>query len=233
MRLLNLWILLAVAVDAAPTAPGLSYGCQETSRCEFDYIVVGAGASGLTVANRLSEHANTSVLVIEAGVFDRKEDFFTIPGLAGGAIGTEYDWNLTYAKSASLNGREVSIPLGKVVGGSTQLNRMVFDRGSRSDYDRWSALGNKGWGWKSLLPYFKKVSVSMFEYMWSSTNGVELRTRSSRRQLRILSPNTMSLMIWLSMDQRAMYTRRTHRSFGPRPVRSTQHIPSMLADITF
>jgi choline dehydrogenase-like flavoprotein len=159
MRLSNLWIVLALAVDAAPTAPGPSHGCQETLRCEYDYIVVGAGASGLTVANRLSEQANTSVLVIEAGIFDAKEDFFTIPGLAGGAIGTKYDWNLTYAKSVSLNGREVSIPAGKLVGGSTQLNRMVFDRGSKSDYDRWSTLGNKGWDWESLLPYFKKVGV--------------------------------------------------------------------------
>jgi choline dehydrogenase-like flavoprotein len=161
MRLSNLWILLALAVDAAPTGPGASYGCRETSRCEYDYIIVGAGASGLTVASRLSEQANTSVLVIEAGIFDRKEDFFAIPGLAGGAIGTGYDWNLTYAKSVSLNGRNVSIPQGKVVGGSTQLNRMVFDRGSKSDYDRWSALGNKGWDWKSLLPYFKKVGVDV------------------------------------------------------------------------
>ena len=88
---------------------------------------------------------------------DVNEDFVTIPGLAGGAVGTKYDWNTTYAPSDALNGRSVSIPQGKVVGGSTKLNRMVFDRGSKSDYNRWEALGNQGWGWDSLFPYFKKV----------------------------------------------------------------------------
>jgi choline dehydrogenase-like flavoprotein len=82
----------------------------------------------------------------------------TIPGLAGGAVGTKYDWNLTYPATSSLNGRNISSPLGKVVGGSTKLNRMVFDRGSKADYDRWAELGNSDWQWKTLLPFFKKVS---------------------------------------------------------------------------
>ncbi|KAF7558168.1 hypothetical protein G7Z17_g105 [Cylindrodendrum hubeiense] len=122
----------------------------------YDYVVVGGGAAGLTVANRLSEDSDVTVLVIEAGVLDANEDIVTIPGLAGGAIGTKYDWNLTYTVSESLGGRNVSLPQGKVVGGSTKLNRMVFDRGSKSDYDRWATLGNKGWSWDTLLPYFKK-----------------------------------------------------------------------------
>lgn len=146
-----LWISTALAASRP--------SCQSnsTAHCEYDYVIVGAGASGLTVANRLSEDPSISVLVIEAGGFDQNEDFVTIPGLAGGAIGTEYDWNISYAENPSLNGRNVSIPLGKVVGGSTKLNRMVFDRGSKSDYDRWMALGNENWSWESLLPYFKKV----------------------------------------------------------------------------
>ncbi|KAF4454198.1 hypothetical protein F53441_3198 [Fusarium austroafricanum] len=119
-------------------------------------VLLSRWASGLTVANRLSENSAVSVLVIEAGEFDNNEDYMTIPGLAGGAVGTKYDWNLTYPSTASLNGRNVSAPLGKVVGGSTKLNRMVFDRGSQSDYDRWAELGNGDWQWKSLLPYFKK-----------------------------------------------------------------------------
>ncbi|KAH8723728.1 hypothetical protein GQ44DRAFT_684935 [Phaeosphaeriaceae sp. PMI808] len=123
---------------------------------EYDYIVVGAGASGLTVANRLSEQPNLNVLIIEAGELDRNEDFVTIPGLAGGAIGTRYDWNTSYAATDEIGGRVTSIPQGKVVGGSTKLNRMVFDRGSKSDYDGWEALGNQGWNFAGLLPYFKK-----------------------------------------------------------------------------
>lgn len=88
---------------------------------------------------------------------DKNEDFVTIPGLAGGAVGTKYDWNISYAAQEGLGGRVTSIPLGKVVGGSTKLNRMVFDRGSKSDYDGWEALGNKGWSFSGLLPYLKKV----------------------------------------------------------------------------
>ncbi|GKT70436.1 GMC oxidoreductase [Colletotrichum tofieldiae] len=122
----------------------------------YDYVVVGAGASGLTVANRLSEDPNVTVLVIEAGELDAGEDFVKIPGLAGGAVGTKYDWNTTYVANDALGGRVVSIPQGKIVGGSTKLNRMVFDRGSKSDYDRWESLGASGWNWDTLLPYFKK-----------------------------------------------------------------------------
>ncbi|KAM0559948.1 hypothetical protein ACHAPJ_003900 [Fusarium lateritium] len=140
----------------AATASAYSRARDVSLRAEYDYIVVGAGASGLTVANRLTEDSAVTVLVIEAGDFDNNEDFVTIPGLAGGAVGTKYDWNLTYPASESLNGRNVSIPLGKVVGGSTKLNRMVYDRGSKADYDRWAELGNSGWQWKTLLPFFKK-----------------------------------------------------------------------------
>lgn len=90
-------------------------------------------------------------------VSDQNEPFVTVPGLAGGAVGTKYDWNVTYTANAQLKDRVVSIPLGKVVGGSTKLNRMVFDRGAQSDYDTWETLGNRGWNFQSFLYYFKKV----------------------------------------------------------------------------
>ncbi|KAK7425566.1 hypothetical protein QQZ08_008007 [Neonectria magnoliae] len=141
---------------ASPYFPGQYKKSAQQLLTSYDYVVVGGGASGLTVANRLSENSAVTVLVVEAGDFDANEASVTIPGLAGGAIGTKYDWNLTYTASESLGGRNVSIPQGKVVGGSTKLNRMVFDRGSKSDYDRWATLGNEGWNWDALLPYFKK-----------------------------------------------------------------------------
>ncbi|KAF6811309.1 choline dehydrogenase [Colletotrichum plurivorum] len=162
-------VKMAVAVAAMPlygavARPSSPSGCIKRANDtnllpSYDYVVVGAGASGLTVANRLSEDPNVTVLVIEAGELDAGEDFVKIPGLAGGAVGTKYDWNTTYVANDALGGRTVSIPQGKVVGGSTKLNRMVFDRGSKSDYDRWEALGNKGWNWDSLLPYFKKNEI--------------------------------------------------------------------------
>ncbi|KAL6408757.1 GMC oxidoreductase [Ilyonectria robusta] len=148
--------LSAQGALASPAFPGQYKARAQQLLTAYDYVVVGGGASGLTVANRLSENPDVTVLVIEAGVLDANEDFVTIPGLAGGAVGTKYDWNLTYVASDSLGGRNVSIPQGKVVGGSTKLNRMVFDRGSKSDYDRWATLGNDGWNWSALLPYFKK-----------------------------------------------------------------------------
>ncbi|KAL4975123.1 hypothetical protein BDW66DRAFT_167410 [Aspergillus desertorum] len=136
--------------------PGQTLTAKSGLLPTYDYVIVGAGVSGLTVANRLSENNKFSILVIEAGGFDQDEDYILVPGLAGNAIGTKYDWNLTYVANPDLGNRTVSIPQGKAVGGSSLLNRMVFDRGSRADYDRWEALGNPGWGWRDLLPFFKK-----------------------------------------------------------------------------
>ncbi|KAJ4172198.1 hypothetical protein NW754_002386 [Fusarium falciforme] len=151
-------VLAAAAVGCIHATTALAYPGAKSADLskEYDYVIVGGGAAGLTVANRLSENPAVTVLIIEAGDFDANEDFVTIPGLAGGAVGTKYDWNITYPASESLNGRSVSIPQGKVVGGSTKLNRMVFDRGSKADYDDWAELGNKGWDWDTLFPYFKK-----------------------------------------------------------------------------
>ncbi|KAL6355329.1 hypothetical protein LRP88_10915 [Fusarium phalaenopsidis] len=141
-------VLAVAAVGCLHATTALAYPGAKSADLskEYDYVIVGGGAAGLTVANRLSENPG----------IDANEDFVTIPGLAGGAVGTKYDWNITYPASESLNGRSVSIPLGKVVGGSTKLNRMVFDRGSKADYNDWAELGNKGWDWDTLFPYFKK-----------------------------------------------------------------------------
>lgn len=191
-------ILTTVALAAGVALSAPRPACQNNvcTHCEYDYIVVGVGASGLTVANRLSEDPETSVLVIEAGEFDRNEDFVTIPGLAGGAVGTKYDWNISYAANPSFNGRDVPIPLGKIVGGSTKLNRMVFDRGSKSDYDRWVTLGNEGWGWESLLPYFIKVPICFWNKMQHfSSLADRRRTRISRlRSRRLLKSTTLPMI---------------------------------------
>ena len=87
---------------------------------------------------------------------DQGEDNILIPKNAGGAMGSRYDWNYTTIAQTSINNRQIGIPSGKVVGGATVLNGMAFDRGSASDYDAWVDLGNPGWGFSDLLPYFKK-----------------------------------------------------------------------------
>ncbi|CAO2649993.1 Nn.00g012850.m01.CDS01 [Neocucurbitaria sp. VM-36] len=171
--LLNLNVLcLAVALSATKVLTHPLFNGQLISRTadlfpEYDYVVVGAGAAGLTVANRISEQAKVSVLIIEAGDLDQNEDFVTIPALSGGAVGTKYDWNISYAAATGLNDRVVSVAQGKVVGGSTKLNYMVFDRGSQSDYDGWEILGSKGWNFASLLPYFKNN-----EKFWPPTKEI-------------------------------------------------------------
>ncbi|KAL3418008.1 GMC oxidoreductase [Phlyctema vagabunda] len=134
---------------------------------KYDYIVVGGGTSGLVVANRLTEDPGVTVLVIEAGHFDKQEDFVTIPLITSGNIqqlgagpeGGIYDWNLTGVPQPELKGRSVQTPAGKVVGGGSVLNGLVYNRGSKIEYDRWEELGNTGWNFDALLPYFKKAET--------------------------------------------------------------------------
>lgn len=146
----------------------------------------------------------------------------TIPGLAGGAVGTKYDWNLTYPASKSLNGRNISAPLGKVVGGSTKLNRMVYDRGSKSDYDRWAELGNSDWRWESLLPYFKKVTIRC--YLLDTESDALYRMRSlhhpplrSRRRMELSQIPRLT-------DLRVSSTPLTRHSSGRQPVSPLQRL---------
>jgi choline dehydrogenase-like flavoprotein len=128
---------------------------------------------------------------------DKGEPFVTVPGLAGGAVGTQYDWNISYVPTEYVDNRAIPIPLGKVVGGSTKLNRMVFDRGSKSDYDRWEDLGNEAWDWDALLPYFKKVGEtdftdSVIARNLSKTVVPRYRTRSLRHPTNTWSRSIMS-----------------------------------------
>lgn len=109
----------------------------------------------MTVANRLSEDPTVNVLVLEAGPADHGEDVVEIPGFIGHDIGGAYDWNLSSVPQAYLDGGARSIPQGRALGGGTLLNGMLWSRGGQADYSDWVALGNPGWGWAELLPYFK------------------------------------------------------------------------------
>ncbi|KAK4175132.1 putative GMC oxidoreductase [Triangularia setosa] len=120
----------------------------------FDYVVVGGGTSGLVVANRLTENHRTTVLVIERGYFDDKPEAI-IPWYAN-AVDTSVLLSPQSAPNPKLNNATRSVTVAAVVGGATVVNGMGCDRGSRADYDAWEELGNPGWGWNGLLPYFKK-----------------------------------------------------------------------------
>ncbi|GAB1319759.1 Glucose-methanol-choline oxidoreductase N-terminal domain-containing protein [Madurella fahalii] len=123
----------------------------------YDYIVVGAGVSGLVVANRLTENPNTTVLVIERGYFDDKPEAI-VPWYANG-LDTSVMIRPRSAPNLKLNNSTYLVAVAAVVGGGSVVNGMGFIRGSKADYDAWEELGNPGWGWDSLLPYFRKSTT--------------------------------------------------------------------------
>ncbi|KAK5201184.1 hypothetical protein LTR16_003550, partial [Cryomyces antarcticus] len=117
---------------------------------------VGGGASGLTVANRLSEDPTVTVLVLEAGPADNGEVVIEVPQFVGQDVGGRYDWNLTTTPQTFLDGAARPMPQGRALGGGTILNAMLVNRGGQGDYNDWEALGNPGWSWTNMLPYFMK-----------------------------------------------------------------------------
>ncbi|KAK1219931.1 hypothetical protein PQX77_017325 [Marasmius sp. AFHP31] len=124
----------------------------------FDFVIVGAGAAGAVVANRLTEDPKVSVLLLEAGGSNENILDSEAPAFAGlMAPGTSWDWNFTSTPQAAINNRSVAAARGFLLGGSTSLNFMVYTRGSAEDWDRYAKItGDKGWSWDSLQPYIRK-----------------------------------------------------------------------------
>jgi len=126
-------------------------------KAEYDYIVVGAGSAGCVLANRLSASQQYRVLLLEAGGEDR-DPWIHIPLGYGKHFGNpKVNWLYTSEADENSGNRRIAQPRGKVLGGTSSINGLVYIRGQHEDYDHWRDLGNVGWGYADVLPYFRKA----------------------------------------------------------------------------
>ena len=153
---------------------------------DFDYIIVGAGTAGCVLANRLSKDPSKRVLLLEAG---KKDDYFWIDIPVGYlyTIGNpRTDWCFETEPEPGLNGRSIGYARGKVLGGCSSINAMIYMRGQKSDFDHWASLGNRGWGWSDVLPIFRRSEDYQHGADDFHSTGGELRVEERRVNWEIL-----------------------------------------------
>jgi len=174
---------MAVASSAARTdGRDQALADQQT----FDYVIVGAGTAGCVLANRLSADGRHRVLLLEAGGRDNYPWIHVPVGYLFTINNPRTDWCFQTEPEPGLNGRSIGYARGKVLGGSSSINAMIYMRGQRSDYDHWAALGNRGWGWDDVLPIFRRSED--YQHGADAFHGVggELRVEERRVNWEIL-----------------------------------------------
>ncbi|WP_416308111.1 GMC family oxidoreductase [Neptunicella sp. SCSIO 80796] len=179
---------------------------QQTGPLSFDYIIIGGGSAGATLAARLSADKHNLVCLLEAGSKDTNP-FIHIPfGLAALAHIKGLNWNYSTSPQAQLNQRCLYWPRGKTLGGSSSVNAMCYIRGSQNDYEQWKQMGASGWGWQDVLPYFKKSeSYAQGDPRWHGDSGplsvTELRYTSPLSTSFVHSAREMGLDLVADFNQ--------------------------------
>jgi choline dehydrogenase len=152
----------------------------------YDYVIVGAGSSGCVMANRLSADPSKRVLLLEAGGSDNYHWIHIPVGYLYCMGNPRTDWGYSTVKEPGLNGRSLAYPRGRVMGGCSSINGMIYMRGQAADYDQWRQLGNDGWGWDDVLPLFRQGEDHQRLSNAFHGQGGELRVEKQRLSWPIL-----------------------------------------------
>ena len=153
---------------------------------QFDYVIVGAGSAGCVLANRLSADPAIRVCLIEAGGADWYPWIHIPVGYFYTFDNPRTDWRFRTEPDAGLNGRSIKYPRGRVLGGTSSINGMVYIRGQAADYDGWRQQGNIGWSWNDVLPYFRKSEDQARGANEAHGVGGELRVEDLRASWEVL-----------------------------------------------
>src|SRR4029077_10512872 len=123
----------------------------------FDYVIVGSGAAGSVMANRLTEEPVATVCVLEAGPPDRHPYIHVPAGFIKMLFNPKYTWQFKTEPSEGSGGRQIPTTQGRTLGGGSSINGMIYNRGQPADFDHWAQRGNRGWGYADILPYFRRT----------------------------------------------------------------------------